>query len=192
MGPLRYSLRRLRETFRQWAISSRIERQGRGLNVSHPVRWVTDDPRVIIFGEHVSIGPFCEIVALASDPKSSVRGELRIGSYSVIGAMCNIRAAGGAIRIGDHCLMGQNVSLLASNHLVQSDALYWQLRWDEKKTGVQIGNNCWIGAGATILPGCSVGDNSVIAAGSVVTKSIPANEIWGNIPARKIRDVAQA
>ena len=95
----------------------------------------------------------------------------------------------GFISIGKNCLIGQNVSLIASNHQFKSGAIYWQLRHDEKKTGIMIGNNCWIGAGVVILPGCAVGDNSVVAAGSVVTKNVPPNEVWGNIPARKIRDV---
>ena len=184
-----YCVRRLKSAYAQWLMSYRIEAAHESLDIVHPISWFVDDPHVIIIGKRVRIGPFCEIVVLASDPMSRISGALQIGNGSVIGAMCNIRAAGGAIRIGDNCLIGQSVSLIASNHQVRSGSIYWQLRYDEKKTGVQIGNNCWIGAGTIILPGCTVGDNAVVAAGSVVTKSVPANEVWGNIPARKIRDV---
>jgi acetyltransferase-like isoleucine patch superfamily enzyme len=52
-----------------------------------------------------------------------------------------------------------------------------------------IEENVWIGAGVTVLPGCAIGKNSVVGAGSVVTKSIPANEVWAGIPARKIREI---
>jgi acetyltransferase-like isoleucine patch superfamily enzyme len=63
------------------------------------------------------------------------------------------------------------------------------LPWDESKTGVFIGKNVWIGVGVTILPGCSIGDNSVIGAGTVVTKSVPPNEVWVGNPATKLRNV---
>jgi len=185
----RYWARRMKYAYLQWRTNYRIEAMHDAVKFTHPISWLIDDPQVITLGKQVSIGPFCEIVVLASDPMSCVPGALQIGNESVIGAMCNIRAAGGAIRIGDNCLIGQNVSLIASNHQVQSGSIYWQLRYDETKTGVHIGNNCWIGAGTIILPGCKVGDNAVVAAGSVVTKNVPANEVWGNIPARKIRDV---
>jgi len=170
-------------------MSYRIEAMHDTVNFVHPISWVNDDFRVITLGRQVKIGPFCEIVALSADPMSRVPGALRIGSASTIGAMCNIRAAGGIIQIGDNCLVGQNVSLIASNHQIKSGCIYWQLRYDEGKTGIKIGNNCWIGAGATVLPGCTVGDAAVVAAGSVVTRNVPPNEIWGGVPARKIRDV---
>jgi len=185
----RYIARRLKHACSRWLMEYRIEAIHEGVIFAHPLSWLNDDPLAITFGQRVCIGPFCDIVVLASDPKSRVRGELRIGSASVIGAMCNIRASGGAIRIGDNCLIGQGVSLIASNHQIKPGSTYCLLPWDEEKTGVCIGNNCWIGAGTTILPGCTVGDNSVVAAGSVVTKDVPPNEIWGNIPARKIRSV---
>ncbi len=53
---------------------------------------------------------------------------------------------------------------------------------------ITIGHHCWIGTGAIILQGVTVGDGAVVAAGAVVTKDIPAYEVWGGVPARKIRD----
>jgi maltose O-acetyltransferase len=82
------------------------------------------------------------------------------------------------------------VSLIAANHEIRSGAIYRNLQWDSSRHGITIGSNVWLGAGVTILPGCSVGDNAIIAAGSVVTKDIPSDEIWGNIPARKMRPVS--
>lgn len=49
--------------------------------------------------------------------------------------------------------------------------------------------NCFIGAFSTLMPNCSVGKNSIVAAGSVVTKHIPDNEVWGGVPARKLMDI---
>ena len=56
---------------------------------------------------------------------------------------------------------------------------------------VHIGKNCWIGAGAVILPGVNIGDNSVIGAGSVVTKDIPANTVAVGNPCRVLREIGE-
>ena len=56
---------------------------------------------------------------------------------------------------------------------------------DEKS--IRIGDNVWIGFGAQIMSGVSVGSNSIIAAGAVVTKNVPSYEVWGGIPARRLR-----
>jgi maltose O-acetyltransferase len=56
---------------------------------------------------------------------------------------------------------------------------------------IHIGHHCWIGTGATILQGVNIGDGAVIAAGAVVTKDIPAYEIWGGVPAKCIRKRAE-
>ena len=56
---------------------------------------------------------------------------------------------------------------------------------------VHIGKNCWIGAGAVILPGVNIGDNSVIGAGGVVTKDIPANTVAVGNPCRALREIGE-
>lgn len=82
------------------------------------------------------------------------------------------------IIIGEKTLIGPNVQIYTACH-----ALDPQERREEKEFGkeVHIGNNVWIGGSSVILPGVTIGDNTVIGAGSVVTKSIPANVIaFGN------------
>jgi acetyltransferase-like isoleucine patch superfamily enzyme len=100
-----------------------------------------------------------------------------------------VRATGGLIQIGNHCLIGQGVSLIASNHQYKAGHIYWQLPWDETKTGVTVGNNVWVGCGVIILPGCVIGDNAIIGAGSVVTKCVPPATIWAGNPARQLRTI---
>jgi acetyltransferase-like isoleucine patch superfamily enzyme len=138
---------------------------------------------------NVTIGAFSEIVAVKFDTHSSVAGGLLIGRNVSIGMGANIRAAGGRVSIGKNTLIAQNVSLIAANHIVKLGFLINEMPWCEEKTGVTIGENVWIGAGAVVLPGVTVGDNSVVAAGAVVVSSIPPYEVWGGIPARKIRCV---
>jgi acetyltransferase-like isoleucine patch superfamily enzyme len=141
------------------------------------------------FGSGVIIGPFCEIVVYRKHGLTNVPGSLTLGSKAVISAWANIRAAGGSIEIGDNTLVGQHVSIIGANHGVQAGGLYATLPLGEDRTGVRIGSNVWIGAGSVILPGTSIGDNSLIAAGAVITQDVPAGEIWGGVPARKIRGV---
>ena len=148
-----------------------------------------DTLMAINIGPNVTIGPFCEIVALERTRMSPVRGRLAIAAHSVIGAFANIRAAGGIIEIGPYALIAQHVTIVAANHALRAGEFYCQLPYDQERTGVRIGSNVWIGAGVCIMPGSSVGDNSVIAAGAVVTKDVPPNELWGGIPARRMREL---
>ena len=56
---------------------------------------------------------------------------------------------------------------------------------------IHIGKNVWIGANSMVLPGVTIGDGAVIAAGAIVTKDVPANTIFGGIPAKKIKNIPQ-
>ena len=179
---LRTSLSRL---LRGW----RVERNNPGMQANHPMVWDYDDVTKIRIGNDVYIGAFTEIAVISRSPFSSVPGALEIGDRTQIGSGCNIRACGGKIEIGANCIIAQHVSIIAANHEIRAGAIYRDLPWDATRQGNRIGKNVWIGAGVTILPGCSIGDNAIVAAGSVVTKSVPADEIWGNIPARRIRAI---
>jgi acetyltransferase-like isoleucine patch superfamily enzyme len=75
---------------------------------------------------------------------------------------------------------------------MQPGGIYSRLPYDEKRTGVRIGSNVWIGAGASLLPGIRVGDNSIIAAGAVVTTDVPPDQVWGGIPGRVIASTTRA
>ncbi len=158
-----------------------------GLRAAFPGNWLVDDAGSMSIGENVWVGPYSDIVVLADDPHSSVRGKLSIGDRVVIGAGANIRAAGGAIVIGNDALLGQRVSLIAANHVLNKQAPYRDLPWDPERTGVILDENVWIGAGAIVLPGCSIGRNSVVAAGAVVTGDIPPDQLWAGVPARLLK-----
>lgn len=140
----------------------------------------------------VHIGPFCEIVIEHRSAYTPIAGKLILGHHVTIGSFANIRAGGGVICLGDDVLLAQKVSIIAANHMLGHGSPYREGPWDTHKTGVLIEPNAWIGAGATILPGCSIGTNSVVAAGSVVTRSIPSNELWAGIPARFVRAISKS
>lgn len=158
-----------------------------GLRATFPIHWIFDEVDSISIGENVCVGPYSEIVVLKSTSYSSIKGNLSIGNGVVIGSGANIRAAGGVIAIGNNALLGQRVSLIAANHMLENNAPYRDLPWDTEKTGVILGENVWIGTGATILPGCTIGNNSVVAAGAVVTKNIPSDQVWAGVPAKLLK-----
>lgn len=144
------------------------------------------------FGKNVWIGPNVEILVYHRSPNSSVPGRLIVGDGAIIALGAEIRAAGGTIRVGDGSGVGQYNVVVAANHQMRPGEARFHTGWDEDRCGVDIGKNVWTGAGCIILPGTVIGDNSVIAAGSVVRGTVPPGELWGGVPARKIKSIGPA
>ena len=90
------------------------------------------------------------------------------------------------ITIGDNVLLAPNVQLYAAHHPLDPAE---RLTLRELASPITIGNNVWIGGNAIVLPGVTIGDNSIIGAGSVVTKDIPANVVAVGNPCRVIREL---
>ena len=90
------------------------------------------------------------------------------------------------IYVGDNTMMAPNVILATATHpvlpLLREQTYQYNLP-------IRIGKNCWLGAGVIVLPGVTIGDNSVIGAGSVVTKDIPANVVAIGTPCRVLRPI---
>lgn len=93
------------------------------------------------------------------------------------------------ITIGNNVLLGVGAQIRdTDNHSLNPNDRLRGLDWQNKKTApIRIEDNVFIGAFACILKGVTIGENSIIAAGSVVTKNIPSNEVWGGNPAKKLR-----
>jgi acetyltransferase-like isoleucine patch superfamily enzyme len=108
---------------------------------------------------------------------------IQIGKNVFINHACTLLDLGG-ITIEDDVLIGPKVSIITENHPVNpNDRKMLDLK------SVIIMRNAWIGANSTILPGVTIGENSVVAAGSVVTKDVPANTVVAGIPARVIKKI---
>jgi len=105
--------------------------------------------------------------------------KVTLGDYTMIGQYSHLRGGGG-IEIGEWCQISSFVNISTVNHNINGKRYYNNVSYER----IKIGNNVWIGTNATILPGVEVGDNSIIAAGAVVTKSIPPNSIAVGIPAK--------
>ena len=108
---------------------------------------------------------------------------IHLGKNVFINAGCRFQDQGG-IYIGDGTFIGHNVILATLNHDLNPNT-----RADMYPKPIHIGKKVWIGSGAIVLPGVSIGDNSVIAAGSVVTKNVPENVVYGGNPAKFIKKI---
>lgn len=91
------------------------------------------------------------------------------------------------IYVGDYTMFGPNVVVATAGHPILPEL---REKGYQYNAPVRIGKNCWIGAGAIILPGVTVGDNVVIGAGSVVTKDLPSNVVAVGNPCRVLRAVS--
>jgi len=107
----------------------------------------------------------------------------RIGKNVFINHACTFLDIGG-ITIDDDVLIGPNVNLITEGHPLNPAE-----RKSQFVKPVVIKRNAWIGAGATILPGVTVGENAVVAAGAVVNKDVPANMVVAGIPAKIIKTI---
>ena len=92
------------------------------------------------------------------------------------------------IYIGDCTMLGPNVVLATAGHPIDPDLRRMGLQYNMP---VRIGKNCWLGAGVIVMPGITIGDNSVIGAGSVVTRDIPANVVAVGNPCRVLRPISE-
>ena len=108
---------------------------------------------------------------------------IKLGRHVFINAGCCFQDQGG-IEIGDNVQIGHQTVIATLNHDLNPEK-----RWNMIPAPVKIGNNVWIGSHSTILAGVTIGDNSVVAAGAVVTKDVPANVVVGGVPAKIIKNI---
>lgn len=134
-------------------------------------------------GNNVSIGAFSRLIVSTSF--NNLGSHIHLGDNVGIGEFAYLGGAGG-LEIGEECIVGQYFSCHPENHNYEDLKMAIRHQGVNRK-GIKIGKNCWIGSKVTILDGVSVGDNCVIAAGAVVTKSMPGNVVIGGIPAKVLK-----
>jgi acetyltransferase-like isoleucine patch superfamily enzyme len=110
---------------------------------------------------------------------------LHIEDYVGISQNCTILVRG-TVRIGAYSIFGPNVSVFSENHIFE-DLNQNIVEQGELRKNVNIGRDVWVGARSIILPGVTIGDHSIIAAGSIVSKDIPEYAIVAGIPAKIIK-----
>ena len=162
--------------------------------------------RKITFGSSVIIGDNVEINAL-SKSGILIGNNVSILNGTIIECTGVIRQLGEGLTIGnnvgiahncflqvrsrvtinDNVIIGPNVSIFSENH-IYSDPDLPIAQQGEARIGVSIGSGAWLGTRSVILDGVNVGEDSIIAAGSIVTKDVPKNSIVGGIPAKVIKN----
>ena len=134
-------------------------------------------------GRNVSIGPYSQIEATGII--TCLGKGFTIGDNSGMGAFSFVGAAGG-VRIGNDVIMGQRVSFHSEDHRFEEINIPIHMQGVTRK-GIEIGDDCWIGAGVTFLDGTHVESGCVIGAGAVVKGFIPQDSVAVGVPVRVIR-----
>lgn len=133
--------------------------------------------------EKLTGGPIDESFRMFPPFYTDCGKNIHIGKNVFINCGCHFQDQGG-IYIGDGALIGSQVVLATINHGRKPEE-----RTDNIPAPIYIGKRVWVGSHATILPGVSVGDGAIVAAGAVVTKDVPPNTVVGGVPAKAIRQV---
>jgi acetyltransferase-like isoleucine patch superfamily enzyme len=139
----------------------------------------------------VEVAPKCKLY------KSRIVGNVKIGSYSsIIGPNTHVLSKLNEITIGKYCSIAHNVTIIEYQHkILRPSTFYFHQNiyngsvFDdlESKGSIEIGHDVWIGTGAVILGGVKIGNGAVIAANSVITKSVEPYSIVGGNPAKHIK-----
>jgi acetyltransferase-like isoleucine patch superfamily enzyme len=132
---------------------------------------------------HITGSTIDESVAVFTPLYINYGKNTKIGKNVFINFDCVFLDLGG-ITIDDNALIAPKVSLLSEGHPLSPND-----RGSLLPGPIHIKQNAWIGAGATILPGVTIGENAVVAAGAVVSKDVPANTVVGGVPAKTIKTI---
>ena len=90
------------------------------------------------------------------------------------------------IYVGDYTMIGPNVTLATAGHPILPEL---REKGYQFNMPIHIGKNCWLGAGVVVLPGITIGDNTVVGAGSIVTKDLPPNVVAVGNPCKVLREI---
>jgi acetyltransferase-like isoleucine patch superfamily enzyme len=162
------------DRLRAWGIGTRVPL--RLVAVNYLAKWLTGRSKGCRYPVH-----FSSTVVFGHKLKLLGSGRGTVASLALSGG-CYVQAGHG-IEIGEGTIWAPNVVMVSANH----DMSKPDKAWTDTPTPITIGRDCWIGAGAIVLPGVTLGDRTVVGAGAVVTKSFPADSVLVGNPARAIQ-----
>ncbi len=187
---LNAQLAKIRKVFYTGYCSAKFKHVGDNV-VIEPYMLDLKGERFISIGNDSYLSKGVSLTAWESFLDDNYSPEIRIGNNCGIGAGAHISAING-IYIGDNVLTGQDILITDNAHGSTDRALLDispNLRPLHSKGKVVIGDNVWIGEKASIMPGVTVGEGSIIAANSVVTRDVPPYCVVGGCPAKIIRQL---
>lgn len=171
--------------YREPLMRYRCASVGKRLQLEGPIPEIHGNGRIEI-GDDVRVGDRCTWVV---GFKVSEHPEIIIGNRVSVNYQ-NLMSAAKSIRIGDDTMIAANVQIFDNVSHPLAPARRHEPFTLEEASPVVIGKNCWIGTNSIIMRGVTIGDNSVVAAGSIVTKSVAANMLVGGNPAVPIKEIA--
>ena len=145
--------------------------------------WHEDENEIAELFRKVTAKPVGEGFRLETPFYTDFGKNITVGDNVFINAGCKFQDQGG-IYIGDQTFIGHNVVLATLDHDIDPEKRYML-----HPAPIHIGRRVWIGANVVVTKGVTIGDNSVIAAGAVVTKDVPANVVAGGVPAKILRKI---
>ena len=152
---------------------------GRGARIQQP------EPERLRLHGRLIIGDYSTLLASAEDGSLENWG-FDFGDMVFIGENCNLRASGSIIAIGANTMIATGCILIGANHSILLGSPMREQPISRDRLGIVIEEDVWVGAGCIILPGAHIEHGAVIAAGAVVRGIVPANTIFGGVPARQI------
>jgi len=153
---------------------------------------ISDD---VLLGEQVKLAKFINLYGCSIGDYTKIGAFVEVQRDVTIGRNCKISShtfVCEGVSIGDNCFIGHGVMFINDRFpcsVNASGALASLEDWEHRFVRTQIGREVSIGTNATIMGGITVGDGAYIGAGSVVTKDIPAGQVWVGNPARYLREV---
>lgn len=129
-----------------------------------------------------------ENVRICSSARIIGDGTLAISDGTWIGHGCFISSSS-EVRIGHDCNIAPKVNIITGTHEIDTKGP--SIAGNGYAMPIEIGNGVWICAGCTVIAGVKIGDKSILAAGSVVTQDVPAGELWGGVPAKRIKTIIE-
>lgn len=168
------------ETRPRWYIrllAPLYQHRGKRSKIYSSVRMDTPPYRKFFLGDYSVVESYSCI--------NNAVGDVMIGSHTRVGLHNTII---GPVTIGDHVNLAQGITITALNHNFADKSQ----RIDQQgisTNAITIGNDIWIGANAVVLPGVTIGDHSVVAAGAVVTKDVPPHSLVAGVPAKIIKEI---
>ncbi|MFZ0388283.1 MAG: acyltransferase [Solirubrobacteraceae bacterium] len=159
--------------------------KGKVMNTLAPIYMLPDEQRLrLLRAGGVVIGAG---TVVKSGGTFEGAGNISIGEGCFIGAQTFLEASFASVTIGDRVYIAHRANVLTATHAVGSREQRASL--PQQRRPVEIGSGCWIGTGATVLPGVTIGEGCVIAAGAVVCSDCSSDGLYAGVPARRIRDL---